>query len=218
MGERTVAARAEDIVTGGEPPEVAPTVLEARREVDAAREAFVAEYSTLGKAARDAVDIPAKIRRAPAQSAALAGGAAFLALGGPGRVFGRVKRSIVGAPPPLPKSMLPEEVDKALRGLGGNGDAVRGVLERSFADYLDTRGGYVQRSVRTAATDAVTSTIRLGGRAVGLTLVRRLLAGEDDQIDGMIARARKLAERKVADGTDGPTGPVSTGSDGPTTT
>lgn len=217
MGERTVAARAEDIVTGGESPDLSPAVLEARREVDAAREALVAEYSTLGKSARDAVDIPAKIRRAPAQSAALAGGAAFLALGGPGRVFGRVKRRIGGAPPPLPKSMLPEEVDKALRGLGGNGDAVRGVLERSFADYLDTRGSFVQRSVRTAATDAVTSTIRLGGRAVGLTLVRRLLAGETDQIDGMIARARKLAERKGADGTDGPTGPGSTGSDGSAT-
>lgn len=184
-----------------EPPEVHPTVLEARAEVDAARAALAGEYTMLGKSARDAVDIPAKIRRAPAQSAALAGGAAFLALGGPGRVFGRVKRRIVGAPPPLPKSMLPDDVEKALRGLGGNGDAVRGALERSFADYLDQRGSFTQRSVRGAATDALTSTIRLGGRAVGLTLVRRLLAGETADIDAMFARARAMRRSRTGDPT-----------------
>lgn len=182
-------------MAGAEPPAVHPTVLEARAEVDAARAAFAAEYTTLGKSARDAVDIPAKIRRAPAQSAALAGGAAFLALGGPGRVFGRVKRKIVGAPPPLPKSMLPDDVEKALRSLGGNGDAVRGAIEQSFAEYLDQRGKFTQRSVRGAATDAVTSTIRLGGRAVGLTLVRRVLAGETADIDAMIARAKSMSRR-----------------------
>lgn len=196
-------------------PDARAAVIAARAEVEAAREALAGEYDKLGKSARDAVDIPAKIRRAPAQSAALAGGALFLALGGPGRVFGRVKRAIVGTPPPLPKSMLPDEIERALRGLGENGDAVRGALEQSFADYLDTRGSFAQRHVRTAATESLASTIRLGGRAVGLTLVRRLLAGETGQIDDLIARTRTLVQRNVARGADRTTDPGRTDGGGP---
>lgn len=202
MGERTVAAPAEVVVARSDVSAAHAAVLAARAEVDVAREGLGMEYDRLGKSARDAVDIPAKIRRAPAQSAALAGGAVFLVLGGPGRVFGRVRRAIVGTPPPLPKSMLPEEVEKALSGLGDNGDLVRGALERSFADYLDSRGSFAQRQVRNAASESFASTIRLAGRAVGLTLVRRVLAGETDDIDAMIARAKGLARRRGQTGPD----------------
>ena len=33
--------------------------------------------------------------------------------------------------------MLPEQIDKALRSLGDDGDRVRGLLEREFVDYLE---------------------------------------------------------------------------------
>jgi hypothetical protein len=52
-------------------------------------------------------------------------------------VLRAVKRRVVGEPPPLPESLLPEEVERALRALGDDGGQVRGALERGFADYLD---------------------------------------------------------------------------------
>jgi hypothetical protein len=149
----------------------------ARAEVVAARDAFAAEYEQLGPATRTALDVPAKVRRAPVQSAALAGGAAFLLLGGPKRVFGRMKRIVRGEPAPLPESMLPGEVERAVRALGSDGDRVRGALERSFAEYLDHQGGFTERTVRSAGGDAVSTIIRYVGRGVGITLLRRIVAG-----------------------------------------
>ena len=149
----------------------------ARAEVVAARDAFATEYKQMGAATRAAVDVPAKIRRAPVQSAALAGGAAFLVLGGPGRVLGRMKRLVRGEPAALPKSMLPDEVEKAVRKLGSDGDAVRGALERSFTEYLDKRGSLAQREVRTAGAEVFASIMKVVGRVIGIQLARRLLAG-----------------------------------------
>jgi hypothetical protein len=177
----------------------------ARAEVVAARRDLAAEYDQLGKAARDAVDVPARIRRAPAQSAAVAGGAAFVVLGGPRRVLRRVRRAVFGEPTPLPKSMLPEEVEKAVRALGTDGDAVRGALERSFAEYLDKRGSFAKRDVRSAASETVASTIRLAGRAAGVQLVRRMMAGEGAQLAAAIDQVRRIIQRGTT-GTPGTTG------------
>jgi hypothetical protein len=103
--------------------------------VIAARADLGAELENLEASARAAVDIPAKIRRSPAKAAAVVGGAGFLALKGPQRVFGGVKRMVRGPSKPLPKSMLPDEIEKSLRALGSDGDKVRGSLERDFAKY-----------------------------------------------------------------------------------
>ena len=107
----------------------------ARDRVIAARADFGAELENLEASARAAVDIPAKIKRSPAKAAAVVGGAGFLALKGPQRVFGGVKRAVRGPSKPLPKSMLPDEIEKSLRALGSDGDRVRGALERDFATY-----------------------------------------------------------------------------------
>jgi hypothetical protein len=109
----------------------------ARAQVVAARADLADEVTRLEAAGRSAVDVPARIRRAPAKTAGVAAGTAFLILGGPQRLFRRVKRAVVGPEQELPKSMLPKEVDKALRKLGPEGDKVRGTLEREFAKYLD---------------------------------------------------------------------------------
>ena len=108
----------------------------ARERVLAARTELATEVERLQASARAAVDIPAKVRRHPAQVAAAVGGVGFVALGGPRRLFRRVKSAIVGPDQPLPESMLPEEVEKTLRRLGTDGERVRGTLERDFADYL----------------------------------------------------------------------------------
>jgi hypothetical protein len=111
----------------------------ARAEVLAAREALDQELVRLEASGRAAVDIPARLRREPAKVLGTAGGAAFLLLGGPKRVFKGVRRAILGKDADLPKSMLPNEVEKTLKKLGSDGDKVRGTLEREFAAYLDEK-------------------------------------------------------------------------------
>lgn len=110
--------------------------LAARAEVLAARAALDGEIERLEAAGRAAVDIPAKVRANPARTAGLAAGAGFLLLGGPGRLFRGARNAVFGPPDPLPKSMLPDEIEKALRTLGKDGDRVRGTIEREFARYL----------------------------------------------------------------------------------
>lgn len=107
----------------------------ARERVLAARAELAEELTVLEASGRAAVDIPARIRRSPGKVAAVAGGVGFLALKGPQRVFGLARRAVRGNPAPLPKSMLPDEVEKTLRKLGKDGDKVRGTLERDFATY-----------------------------------------------------------------------------------
>lgn len=111
----------------------------ARDRVLAARAALGEELEVLEASARAAVDVPAKIRRSPGKAAAIAGGTAFVVLGGPRRVFRRGKRAVFGAPEPLPESMLPEEIEKSLRSMGDDGAKVRGLLERDFAAYAQQR-------------------------------------------------------------------------------
>lgn len=107
----------------------------ARDRVLAARAALGGELEALEASAREAVDIPAKIRRSPAKAAAIAGSAGFVALGGPKRLFGRARRAVFGPTADLPKRMLPNEIEKTLKKLGDDGDKVRGALERDFAAY-----------------------------------------------------------------------------------
>ena len=109
----------------------------ARAEVLASRQQLLDEVGRLEAAGRSAVDFPAKIRRAPGKTAALVAGTAFIALGGPKRTYRAVRRAVLGPKADLPKSMLPAQIDKALRSLGDDGDRVRGLLEREFADYLE---------------------------------------------------------------------------------
>lgn len=119
MGEGTDAARA--------------AVLTARGTVDD-------ELDRLEASARAAVDVKAKIRRNPARTAGLAAGAGFLLVGGPVKVLRGARNAIFGKPDPMPKSMLPKEIDQALRELGDDGTRVRGTLEREFAGYLKEHG------------------------------------------------------------------------------
>ncbi len=112
----------------------------ARDRVLAARAILGEELDTLEASARAAVDIPARIRRSPVKAAGLAGGAAFVVLRGPQRVFRAGKRAIFGAPDPLPESMLPDDVERAIRALGDDGAKVRGALERDFAAYAKQAG------------------------------------------------------------------------------
>lgn len=109
----------------------------ARQEALAARTALDVEVARLQAAARAAVDVRAQVRRHPGKAAGAAAGAAFVAVGGPKRVIRAVKRRVRGEPEPLPASLLPGEIEKAVSALGSDGAKVRGAIERSFRQYLD---------------------------------------------------------------------------------
>jgi len=111
----------------------------ARDRVLAARAEFDTELTGLGASAREAVDIPAKVRRSPAKAAAIAGGIAFIVMRGPQRVWGAVRSKVFGRRRPMPDRMLPKEIEKTLDKLGKDGDKVRGTIERDFADYVKQR-------------------------------------------------------------------------------
>ena len=107
----------------------------ARERVLTARSDMADELAVLEASGRAALDVKARLKKNPAKVAAVAGGIGFLALKGPQRIFRGVRTAVFGAPPPLPKALLPDEIEATLRKLGRDGDKVRGVLERDFADY-----------------------------------------------------------------------------------
>jgi hypothetical protein len=126
----------------------------ARQRVLAARADLATELDRLEASARAAVDIPARVRRNPAKAAAIVGGAGFVALGGPKRLFKRAKAAIVGPEPDMPERLLPEDIEKVLRKLGNDGERVRGTIERDFADYVEAarkKRGPALQSVLTGA-------------------------------------------------------------------
>ncbi|MDP9483258.1 MAG: hypothetical protein M3P84_08565 [Chloroflexota bacterium] len=180
---------------------------------DAARAAAVASRGTLEgevvrleASARAAVDIPAKIRRAPAKTAGLAAGAIFVAAGGPKRVIRRLVRAVRGPEADLPKSMLPKEVDKTLRKLGSDGDKVRGTIEREFADYLETNAPE-RRSRDLGATASALAGSVLGPvtKRVGRQLAEELFSPKTSGASSFEAAAQRARTRfaGLAAGRDG---------------
>ena len=180
----------------------------ARAEVLAARAGVEEELLRLEAAGRAAVDIPARIRREPAKVAGAAAGAAFLLFGGPGRVLRGARRAIFGPEADLPKSMLPEEVEKTLRKLGTDGDRVRGTLERSFAEYLEEKAPERRdRDLRGALAAAAVALLRPVSIRVGRQLAERALDPDRPSFEAGLRRAR---ERRA-----GPAGTASSAAPAP---
>jgi hypothetical protein len=148
----------------------------AQAAVVAARADLAEEVDRLEAAGRAAVDIPAKVKANPARAAGVAAGGAFLALGGPKRLFRRAKRAVTGKDDDLPSELLPKEVEKAIRKLGTDGKAVRGTLEREFARYLDDRQKERKKEgVVAAATGLAITALRPIAMRGGRQLAERML-------------------------------------------
>lgn len=135
--EAQAAVEAELLVATVLVPGMHPEVAVAQAAARASRADLEEELEQLEAAVRAALDVRAKIRRNPAKVAGAAAGLGFLAVGGPQKVFRRVRYAVVGKPEPLPKAMLPDDIEKAIKALGGDGAKVRGALERNFATYLE---------------------------------------------------------------------------------
>ena len=146
---------------------------------------------------RAAVDIPAKVRKAPAKAAGVAAGAAFLALGGPKRLFRRAKKVVTGKEEDLPSELLPKEVEKVLSKLGTDGKKVRQTLDKEFARYLDDRAKERKKEGMLAAGVALATTaLRPAAIKAGRQLVERSLNPDGPSFEEQL---RKLRERKKAD-------------------
>ena len=165
--------------------------------VVAARAELADEIDRLEAAGRAAIDIPAKIRRSPAKAAAIAAGGAFVVLGGPRRLFRRTRRAITGhEDAPLPKSLLPKDIDKALRRLGSDGDKVRGTIEKDFSKYLDDRAKERRKEgVQAAVLGILTAALRPVGIRAGKQLAERML---DPNAPGFEEQLRRIRERRAA--------------------
>jgi hypothetical protein len=168
----------------------------AKNEVLSARAGLAAEATRLEASARAAVDIPGRVRRDPARTAGVAAGAAFLLLGGPGRVFRNVRRAILGPKADLPKSMLPDRVEKELRKLGDDGKHVRAVLEREFARYLDEKSDVRrERDLTGTLAGLASNLLRPASIQAGKRLAEQLFDPDAPGYAAALRRARERAER-----------------------
>lgn len=166
----------------------------ARLRVLAARDELGEQLHLLEASGRAAVDIPARIKRSPAKAAAIAGGAGFLVLKGPQRLFRAARTAVRGPQPDLPDRMLPDEIEKTLRKLGKDGDKVRGALERDFADYAK-RSEKERQGLATILLLAVARPLLgRGAKAAGEILFTPDHAGFSERL----AQVRDRAEREVA--------------------
>ena len=177
----------------------------ARAEVVARRQLLLVEVVRLEAAGRSAIDIPAKIRRAPGKTVALAAGTAFLVLGGPKRSFRAARRAIFGPTAELPKSMLPAQIDKALRSLGDDGDRVRGVLEREFVDYLDkNKGARESRDLSGTIAELGGNVLRPATSEAGKRLAKELFKPEGGSFHEVMDRIQTRRSAREADAAAGP--------------
>ncbi len=176
MGEGTQSAR--------------PDVLAARAEVAAARGRLDEELLRLEASARAAIDVKAKVRRNPVRAAGAVAGAGFIIAGGPRRVLRGARHAIFGKPAPLPKSMLPKDIDRALGALGDDGEKVRGIIEREFAGYLKERAPELRSR---DLTGAVAKLLLSVGRPVavryGVRLADEILGADNAQVAEGLAKA-----------------------------
>ncbi len=155
-----------------------PEVARARKELLAARGSLETDLDALSEATRSALDIPAKVRRNPIKSVALAGGAGFLLLGGPRRILRSATSRLMPKRRDPYDGLLPDEVERILkRSRAYQEPGVREALEQDFADYLRRKGR--QPAPPTAATslwrtyDALVGPLGTVGARI---LVERLFA------------------------------------------
>jgi hypothetical protein len=181
----------------------------ALAQVVAARADLDAELDRLEAAGRAAVDIPAKVKREPVKAAGVAAGAAFLALGGPKRLFRRVKTAIRGEEDPLPSELLPDEINKVLKKLGTDGKKVQLTLDKEFAKYLDDRAKERKKEgVLAAAVALGTTALRPVALRTGRQLVERMLNPDGPSFEEQMRRIRDR-RRDKAEGSGDEGGPSS---------
>lgn len=180
---------------------------DARKEVERARRGVSGELDQLGVSTRKALDIPAKIRRNPIQTAGVAGGAAFLLLGGPKRAARAVERKLFPRRAERPPTLLPKDVEKSLKNVPAeNRDEVRGVLERDFATYLRKEHAKEPANARQSVWKTYDLIVGIVGAAAARELVKKLFeVPQETRIEAIEEEGEAVAEahEKIADAKQG---------------
>ena len=108
------------------------TLDETRVELEAQRARVRATADRLEAATRHALDLPARVREHPVQTAAIAAGLAFLVLGGPRRVVRQVRQAVRGSDAERAYAALPGSlralIDSVAPGRGDDRAEARGQL------------------------------------------------------------------------------------------
>ncbi len=174
----------------------------ARADVVAARQELDSELVVLEASARAAVDIPAKVRRNPVKTVGIAAGTGFVVLGGPRRLYRRAKRAVLGPPDPMPKSLLPEEIEKELRKLGSDGERVRRVLEHEFVKYLDATAEERKKSNISALTTVLLVAVgRPLAQRLGRLAVEQLFSPDAEGFQEALKRVQQRRDEASSSGT-----------------
>lgn len=172
----------------------------ARAEVLASRQLLLVEVGRLEAAGRSAIDIPAKIRKSPVQTVALIAATGFVVLGGPKKTFQAARRAIFGPKADLPKSMLPEQIEKALKALGDDGNVVRGALEREFVDYLEmNKGVREKRDLKGTVSELGGNILRPVSSEVGKRLAGELFKPEGGSFNSVMDRIQARRDGRKED-------------------
>lgn len=168
---------------------------DARREVERARAGVATELDNFGASARAAVDIPAKVRRNPLATAGVAGGAAFLLLGGPKRAAKQIEKRFFPKRYSRPPKVLPRDVEKTLDRLPEEDrDKVRAHLERDFAAYLRDEHPKDPPNARTSAWKTYDLLLGIVGAAAARELAKKLFAVPNEvPVEEKRAKARSKA-------------------------
>ena len=154
---------------------MAQSAAEARQEVDNARRGVEKELDDLGTAARAAVDIPAKVRRNPVRTVGLAGGAAFLLMGGPKRLAKAAEARFFPKRAERVPTVLPKDVEETISRLEPEKrEQVRGHLERDFTAYLRKEHPQEPANARQSLWKTYDILVGIVGVAAGRELVKKL--------------------------------------------
>ena len=192
MGEVEGAVRTQVMTPPEEVLAERPGVVAARHEARESRMALGEELERLEASARAAVDIKAKVRRQPVRTAGIIAGIGFLAVRGPSRVLRRTRTAIFGKPEPLPSSMLPKEIDRALSELGSDGERVRGAIEREFAEYLREKAPEGRsKGLVDALTSLGVTMARPVALSAGVELARKLFSADSAGFQDQLQRVRR---------------------------
>jgi hypothetical protein len=154
---------------------MAQSAAEARQEVENARRGVAKELDDLGTATRAAIDIPAKVKRNPLRTAGLAGGAAFLVLGGPKRAAKAAESRFFPRRAEKRERTLPKNVQATLRRIEPEErEKVEAHLERDFASYLNKEHPAEPANARQSAWKTYDMLLGVVGVAAARELVKRL--------------------------------------------
>jgi hypothetical protein len=182
---------------------MAQSTAEARQEVEAARQGLSNELDELGSSARAAVDIPAKVRRNPARTVGVAGGAAFLLLGGPKRLAKAAEARFFPKRQVQRDRALPKDVQKTVSKLPAEDrEQVEAHLERDFASYLKKEHPTEPANARQSAWKTYDLFLGIVGAAAARELVKKFFeVPQEAKVDQIKEEGEAVAEaeEKIAD-------------------